>query len=52
LVDDEGNLTKIANRAECKGYTHKPVKQVAVRKQTEAEREKELRDQELYNNAP
>ena len=52
FISDEGDLTRLANPAECKGHMHKPAKALVVPKQTEAQREKQLRVQELYNNAP
>ena len=51
-VDDQGDLSKVSDRSECKGYTHQAAKPTPVRQETEQERERDLRIQELYNNAP
>ena len=52
FVDNQGDLTKVTDRKDCRGYTHKPVKTAAVPQETEQQRERDLRIQELYNNAP
>jgi hypothetical protein len=46
LVDDQGNIMKIANQNICKSHMGKHVKVEAVR--TEKEREKTLQEQQQY----
>ena len=50
-LDDHGNLQKVLNRGECKGITHQAVTPVSP-KETEAQAERDLRNEELYNQAP
>jgi hypothetical protein len=51
-VTNGGRLTKVADRQECKGLTHEPEKPSKAPKQTEKQREQELRAEELYRQGP
>ena len=51
-VDDAGVLTNVADSEACKGRTHIPDKPVRASKETEKQREEDLRIEELYKQAP
>ena len=51
-VTDGGTLTNVADRQQCTGFTHQPTKTNAMRKKTESDAEKDLRDRQLYSQAP
>ena len=50
-LDDQGNFSKVQNRDECRGITYRPVKSSGA-KETEQQAERDLRIEELYNQAP
>jgi hypothetical protein len=51
-LTDDGAITKVADRKECKGITHQPAKASVVPTETEKETQKDLRIRQLYQNAP
>ena len=52
LIDDEGAVTRSENRQACKGRSNIPAKTASAPTETEEQRERDLRDQELYKQAP
>jgi hypothetical protein len=52
FVDDDGGVTPMKDPQQCKGFENKPAKMSGRKhKETEKERERDLRIREMQNNA-